>query len=121
MNIQIMVVIVLLIAGGGYLFKDQIDQRVAAETAATAERTRADLAEVKVKQLETDLENERERLAELQTDLQAARNVEAKATSVLQDRERLKRLTGLKPGRLEIKARKATTMVWKTIEEESAE
>jgi hypothetical protein len=57
LNIQALLVVLVLgggmIAAGGFLVKGQIDMRVAAEVAATAERTRADLAEAQVDRLET--------------------------------------------------------------------
>ena len=121
MNWQILVIVVLIIGGAGYLFNHQIESRIVAEQAAQSERTRADLAESRVESLERDLEDERERQAELQRELQAARDVEAKSTAVLEDRERLETLTAAKPGLLEIKARKATTAVWSKIEAESRE
>lgn len=110
-----------MIAAGGFLVKGQIDQRVAAEVAASAERTRADLAEQQRDRLERDLETERERQAELQTELQAARDLEATTTEVLEDRERLTRLTQAKPGLIERQARRATTKVWADIEVEARE
>jgi len=110
-----------MIAAGGFLVKGQIDMRVAAEVAASAERTRADLAEQQRDRLERDIEAERERQAELQTELQAARDLEANTTEVLEDRDRLQRLTQAKPGLIERQARRATTKVWETIEVESRE
>ena len=125
MNIQALLVVLVLgggmIAAGGFLVKGQIDMRVAAEVAATAERTRADLAEAQVDRLENDIEQEKERQEELQTELQAARDLEATTTEVLEDRERLTRLTQAKPGLIERQARRATTRVWSDIEVESRE
>jgi len=121
MNLQLFGIIGILVAAGYFLVSGQIDARVAAEVTATAERTRADLSERQVERLEFALENERERQVRLQTDLQAARDLEAKTTEIVQDRDRLRRLAQAKPGLIEIKARKATTVVWKTIEAESRE
>lgn len=125
MNIQALLVVLVLgggmIAAGGFLVKGQIDMRVAAEVAATAERTRADLAEAQVDRLEDDIEQEQERQEELQKELQAARDLEANTTEVLEDRERLNRLTQAKPGLIERQARRATTRVWSDIEVESRE
>jgi uncharacterized protein YlxW (UPF0749 family) len=124
-NIQALLVVLVLgggmIAAGGFLVKGQIDMRVAAEVAATAERTRADLAEAQVDRLEDDIEQEQERQEELQKELQAARDLEATTTEVLEDRERLNRLTQAKPGLIERQARRATTKVWSDIEVESRE
>lgn len=108
-----------MIAAGGYIVKSQIDARVVAEISATAERTRADLSEKQVERLEAALVADRERQALLLQELDKARANESASTAVLQDRKRLERLTSLKPGRIEIKARKATTAVWKAIEDES--
>jgi hypothetical protein len=110
-----------MIAAGYFLVNGQVDARVAAETSAVAERTRADLAEKQIERLEEAIENERERQAVLQTELQAARTSESEATEVLEDRERLARLTGAKPDLLERMARRATTKVWEQIEVESRE
>ena len=119
MNFQVLIIAGLMIAAGGYIVKSQIDARVVAEISATAERTRADLSEKQVERLEAALETDRERQAVLQRELVEARATESKSTEVLQDRKRLERLTSAKPGILEIRARKATTAVWKTIEAES--
>lgn len=108
-----------MIAAGGFLVKGQIEARMAAEVAASAERTRADLAEQERDRLEEAIDAERERQAELQTELQAARDREKDSTEVLEDRERLDRLTQAKPGLLERLARRATTQVWEEIEVES--
>ena len=125
MNIQALIVVVVLgggmIGAGFFLVNGQINQRVAAETAAVAERTRAQLAEKQVERMETDLETERDRQAVLQVELQAARDREIAATDVLEDRARLNRLTQAKPGLIERQARRATTRVWKEIEAESRE
>ena len=123
MNIQALLVVLVLgggmMAGGFFLVKGQIDSRVAAEVAAGAERTRADLAERQRDRLEEDLEQEHERQEELTLELQAARDREVQTTEVLEDRERLDRLTQAKPGLLERLARRATTQVWEDIEVES--
>ena len=125
MNIQALLVVLVLgggmIGAGAFLVKGQIDMRVTAEVAASAERTRADLAEHERDRLENAIEEERERQAELQTELQAARDLEATTTEVLEDRERLSRLTQAKPGLIERQARRATTRVWADIEAESRE
>ena len=105
-----------MIGAGAFLVKGQIDMRVAAEVAATAERTRADLAEQQVDRLEEAIDDDRERQEELRTELQAARNREAETTDVLEDRARLDSLTQAKPGLLERLARRATTQVWEDIE-----
>ncbi len=125
MNIQALIVVVVLgggmIAAGAFLVNGQIDSRVAAEVSATAERTRADLAEQQVARLEKAVADERDRQADLQIELQAARDNETEATEVLEDRERLARLTGAKPELLERMAQRATTKVWEQIAEESRE
>ena len=125
MNIQALIVVVVLgggmIAAGPFLVNGQIDSRVAAEVSATAERTRADLAEQQVARLEKAVADERDRQADLQIELQAARDNETAATEVLEDRERLARLTGAKPELLERMAQRATTKVWEQIAEESRE
>lgn len=121
MNWQILVVIVLLIGGAGWMFNHQIEARIVAEQSALAERTRADLAETRVAEIERKLEQERERQQELLNDLQEARDVEAKATEVLEDRAKLDRATQGKPTLIERLARKKTTQVWSEISEESRE
>jgi hypothetical protein len=125
MNIQALLVVLVLgggmIAAGALLVNGQIDMRVAAEIAATAERTRADLAEHERDRLEESIEEERERQEVLTGELQAARDRETESTEVLEDRERLNRLTQAKPGLIERQARRATTRVWQEIELESRE
>ncbi len=125
MNIQALLVVLVLgggmIAAGAFLVNGQIDMRVAAEVAATAERTRADLAEHERDRLEESIEDERERQEVLTQELQAARDREVEATEVVEDRERLNRLTQAKPSLIERQARRATTRVWKEIELESRE
>ena len=125
MNIQVLLVVLVLgggmIAAGAFLVNGQIDMRVAAEVSATAERTRADLAEAERDRLENNIEAERERQEVLNEELQAARDREADTTEVLEDRERLDSLTQAKPGLLERLARRATTQVWEDIENESRE
>jgi hypothetical protein len=124
-NIQALLVVLVLgggmIGAGVMLVKGQIDMRVSAEVAATAERTRADLAEQQVGRLETAIDAESERQKVLTSELQAARDREIQTTEVLEDRERLARLTQAKPGLLERLARRATTQVWEEIEVESRE
>lgn len=110
-----------MIGAGFFLVNGQINSRVAAETAAVAERTRAQLAEQQVDRMEASLVKERERQVALATELQAARDREIAATDVLEDRARLNRLTQAKPGLIERQARRATTKVWKEIEAESRE
>lgn len=125
MNIQALIMVVVLgggmIGAGFFLVNGQINSRVAAETAAVAERTRAQLAEQQVDRMEASLVKERERQVALATELQAARDREIAATDVLEDRARLNRLTQAKPGLIERQARRATTKVWKEIEAESRE
>ncbi len=125
MNIQALLVVLVLgggmIAAGAFLVNGQIDMRVAAEISATAERTRADLAEAERDRLEDSIKDERERQEVLTRELQAARDREDETTEVLEDRERLDRLTQAKPGLIERQARRATTRVWKQIELESRE
>ena len=125
MNIQVLLVVLVLgggmIAAGAFLVNGQIDMRVAAEVSASAERTRADLAEAERDRLETNIKAERERQEVLNQELQAARDREVETTEVLEDRERLNRLTQAKPGLIERQARRATTRVWKDIELESRE
>ena len=125
MNIQVLLVVLVLgggmIGAGFFLVNGQIDMRVAAEVSATAERTRADLAEAERDRLENNIEAERERQEVLNEELQAARDREDDTTEVLEDRERLDRLTQAKPGLIERQARRATTRVWKDIENESRE
>jgi len=124
-NIQALLVVLVLgggmIAAGAFLVNGQIDMRVAAEISATAERTRADLAEAERDRLEDSIKDERERQEVLTLELQAARDREDETTEVLEDRERLDRLTQAKPGLIERQARRATTRVWKDIENESRE
>lgn len=125
MNIQVLLVVMVLgggmIAAGAFLVNGQIDMRVAAEVSASAERTRADLAEAERDRLENSIEAERERQEVLTQELQDARDREDETTEVLEDRERLARLTQAKPGLIERQARRATTAVWKDIENESRE
>lgn len=125
MNIQALLVVLVLgggmIAAGGFLVKGQIDMRVAAEVAASAERTRADLAERERDRLESEIATEQDRQATLTRELQDARDREVETTEVLEDRERLNRLTQAKPGLIERQARRATSRVWNQIEAESRE
>ena len=73
MNIQALLVVLVLgggmIGAGVLLVKGQIDQRVAAEVAATAERTRADLAEQQVERLAAAVASENERQIALTSEL----------------------------------------------------
>lgn len=125
MNIQALLVVLVLgggmIAAGGFLVKGQIDQRVEAETELVAQETRAELAERQLERVTTQLEQERTRQEELARDLQAARDRNNQTTEVLEDRDRLNRLTQAKPGLIERQARRATTKVWKDIEVDSRE
>lgn len=125
MNIQIIILVVALggglIGAGAWIVNGQIDARVVAEQNAVASKISAETANARVAQIERELVEERERQEKLQTELQAARDVEANSTEVLQDRERLKRLTDAKPKLLERLARKATTKVWDEIASESAQ
>ncbi len=125
MNLQVLAVVLVLgggmIGAGFFLVKGQIDQRVEAETEAVAQETRAELAERQLERVTDQLTQERTRQEELVRDLQAARDRENQTTEVLEDRERLDRLTQAKPGLIERQARRATTRVWEEIEEESRE
>ncbi len=125
MNIQALLVVLVLgggmIAAGGFLVKGQIDRRVEAETELIAQETRAQLAERQLERVERELKQERTRQENLARDLQAARDREAKTTEIVEDRDRLTRLTQAKPGLIERQARKATTRVWSDIEAESRE
>lgn len=125
MNFQVLLVVLVLgggmIAAGGFLVNSQIDQRVAAETEAQAQETRAELAEAERDRLQGELERDQERREELQLELQAARDANNQATEVLEDRARLDRLTQAKPGLIERQARRATTRVWEDIEDVTRE
>jgi hypothetical protein len=125
MNIQALLVVLVLgggmIAAGAFLVKGQIDQRVEAETELVAQETRAELAERQLERMTNQLAQERTRQEELVRDLQAARDREATTTEVVEDRDRLNRLTQAKPGLIERQARKATTKVWNDIEADSRE
>lgn len=125
MKIKIVLIVVLLgatmIGATTYLIKFLIDDRIEAEVIATAEKTRADLAEAGLRRLEADLEAQHERQLELVRRLQEARDIEAQATEVLEDRDRLNRLTQAKPGLIERQARRATTRTWKDVEAVSRE
>lgn len=125
MNIQALLVVLVLgggmIAAGGFLVKGQIDQRVEAETELVAQETRAELAEKQLERVERELTQERTRQEELVRDLQAARDRETQTTEVVEDRDRLTRLTQAKPGLIERQARRATTKVWNDIEVDSRE
>jgi len=122
-NIQIIILVVALGGGligmGGYIVNSQIDARVVAEQNAVASKISAETANARVAQVERELVEESERQEKLQSELQAARDLNAKTTEVLEDRQRLKTLTAAKPELLERMARKATTKVWGEIESES--
>jgi len=118
---MIYVVIAAVIGGAGWLFNHQITARVHAETRATQAELAQELAEREVDRIETALQAETVRANDLQIELDDARVVETEATAVLQDRQRLETLTAARPGLLEIRAQKATTSVWETIEREANE
>jgi len=120
-KIMIYVVIAAVIGGAGWLFNHQITARVHAETRATQAELAQELAEREVDRIETALQAETVRANDLQIELDDARVVETEATAVLQDRQRLETLTAARPGLLEIRAQKATTSVWETIEREANE
>ena len=107
------------LGGLGWLFNSQIDARVHAETRATQAELAATIAERERDRMAQSVQDERGRADQLAEDLDAARVIEHEAIAVLEDRERFTTLTGAKPGLLEIKAQKATTRVWQTIEDES--
>lgn len=117
--ILILVLAASVIGSGGLLIRSQIENRVAAELEAQAEKTRAELAEVRISRLEDLIKLEKERQEELVQELQAARDREATTTEVLEDRNRLDRLTQARPTLIERQARRATTKVWQEIEAES--
>lgn len=112
-------IVLAVLAGLGWLFNHQINARIVAEDRATKYELAAELAEAKAARLETSLEEETRRAAILADELQLARVQESEAIQVLEDRSRLARLTNAKPGLIEIRARKATTAVWTTIEAEA--
>jgi septum formation inhibitor MinC len=122
-NIQIIILVGCLggglIGAGAWIVNGQIDARVVAEQNAVASKISAETANARVAQLESDLVKESERQEKLQIELQAARDLEATTTEVLEDRRRLESLTAAKPKLLERLARKATTKVWNEIESES--
>jgi len=107
------------LAGLGWLFNHQISARVAAETRATQSELAAELAERERDRMAQSVQDERRRAELLADELERARQAQSDATAVLADRERLATLTAAKPGLLEIKAQKATTRVWQTIEAEA--
>lgn len=125
MNIQALLVVLVLgggmMTGGFFLVKGQIDQRVEAETELVAQETRAELAEKQLERVERQLTQEKTRQEQLARDLQAARDREQIATEIVEDVDRLNRLTQAKPGLIERQARKATTRVWSDIEDDSRE
>lgn len=111
--------IAVALGGLGWLFNHQISARVHAETRATQAELVAELAERERDRMAQAVQDERTRADDLAVELDAARVQESADTAVLADRERLATLTSAKPGLLEIKAQKATTRVWQTIENES--
>lgn len=118
-KIAMYALIAAALGGLGWLFNSQIDARVHAETRATQAELAATIAERERDRMAQSVQDERGRADQLATDLDAARVIEHEAIAVLEDRERFTTLTGAKPGLLEIKAQKATTRVWQTIEDES--
>ncbi len=104
-----------------FVVKSQISARVDAEIMATQEKTRADLKQAEVIRLSMQINEERKRQIKLAQELQKARDSEALATEVVEDRERLNRITQAKPGLMERQARKATKNVWSDIEDDSRE
>ena len=125
MNIQASVVALLIggaiVASMTYVVKSQINARIDAEVIATAQKTRADMAEAQLDRLEIQLAEERERQEKLAQELQGARDLEAETTQVLENRARLGRLTQEKPGLIERHARRATARTWEEIEKDSRE
>lgn len=111
--------IAVAMGGLGWLFNHQIAARVHAETRATQAELVATIAERERDRMAQSVEDERERADDLADELDAARVQEQASIAVLADRQRFETLTGAKPGLLEIKAQKATTRVWQTIEDES--
>ena len=107
------------LAGLGWLFNHQIQARVNAETRATQSELAAAIAERERDRMAQSVQDERRRAELLADELERARQAQSDATAVLADRERLATLTAAKPGLLEIKAQKATTRVWETIEAEA--
>ncbi len=103
--------VAIALGGLGWLFNHQITARVNAETRATQSELAAELADRERQRMADALVLESSRATVLQVELDAARNTEADATAVLQDRDRLARLTGAKPGLLENRAQAATTRV----------
>lgn len=123
MNIKILAIIVL-IAGGilastAYVVNRQINLRVAAEITASAQKTRADLAEAEAGRIQAEFKAAQVRQDQLMGALQAARDKERQTLKVLEDRGRFQRLTNENPTLLEIRARKATAKLWADIEAES--
>jgi hypothetical protein len=125
MNIQASVVALLIGAGivtsMTYVVKSQINARVVAELAANTQEIRANQGELQILRIERQLADERDLQAQLSKELRAARDVEAHATEVLEDRARLDTLTQAKPGLVERLAKRATKRVWIEIEADSRE
>ena len=111
--------VAVALCGLGWLFNHQITARVHAETRATQAELAAVIAERERDRMVQAVADEKVRADVLADELEAARVQEQADTAVLKDRERLTTLTGAKPGLLEIKAQKATTRVWKAIEDEA--
>lgn len=112
-------IVLALLVGLGWLFNHQIQARVDAEGRATKYELARDLAVTEKEQILEDLADERLRSGILDDELQLARLENQEAIAVLEDRNRLHELTQRKPGLMEIKAQKATTRVWETIEAEA--
>lgn len=125
MNIQASVVALLIgaaiVTSMTYVVKSQINARVVAELAANTQEIRANQGELQILRIERQLADERDLQAQLSKELRAARDVEAHATEVLEDRARLDTLTQAKPGLVERLAKRATKRVWIEIEADSRE
>ena len=121
LKIQIMLagLALAIVLSGLYVVNVQIKARIVAEVTAAKEKTRADLAEQQRERLEQQVDQEQERQLKLVQQLQKARDAEHLATEVVEDRDRLHRLTQKKTGLIERQARKATTQVWADIEADS--
>lgn len=121
LKIQIMLagLALAIVLSGIYVVNVQIKARIVAEVTAAKEKTRADLAEQQRERLEQQVDQEQERQRKLVQQLQKARDAEHLATEVVEDRDRLHRLTQKKTGLIERQARKATTQVWADIEADS--
>jgi len=110
---------IILLGGLGWLFNHQIQARVAAETTAGLAVAAAEIAERERDKIRESLENEKVRSAVLTVELEVARVDEQEATAILQDTGKIASALAGRPTWLQLKARKATTKVWETIEEEA--